>query len=461
MIAGCSERMRRGSLRLLGVLALGTATSWATVVIDKCVLVDLDQGTEKPGGPGQMGRNFKFRAAARCTCCCATISYEWDFGDGSTGVGQEVLHPYSGGGGNAVGVEATCTGCQSSATGGTVLAHVISGIEITKVGNDTKPLNPPLRLCFNSVTGVEANVLPTELSWAADQLIDWKLTVGTYDIIKTNDWAPDMDLPVANWPWSNTAWGIAGGPLKACIDDPDIPGQDDELVTGAASILVCTAVGGRFFEKWGEQSPASAGIPNWYYYWAGDKGGPCEHRYAATSTYEGAVITWEYDGNLGKMGFTDVGSGNATITLGSAAAGAVNRNWYSYSITFDDSSDVERTYPVENTKFYYVRQAHEGIDVAEYVAWHEKGHVLTYRNWKSGGPWLGEADEDEDCIPDCVEDTEEQGTRWDVWLTFPFYETGWGDQEVFCEDQAIGDHPNEGPCISPGADWAHPGKQWP
>lgn len=437
MTANRSEKLRRDGVRLLGLLlALWTAASWAGFKEKKCVLVDLDQGTEVPGGPGQAMKDFRFRAYAECDSCCGgTISYKWYFGDGYTGTGAEVDHFYLVQGGKLASVEFTCSGCSNTEAFGGLCVYVIGGIRITDIGNETWPFSAaePGRLCFNSITGVHAHVLPE--GWSVhDPLIDWKLTVGSYDIEKIGHEDADeygdiyMNLPVGNWPSNNTAWGTSGGLLKACIDDPDIPEQDDELLTGAISLITEEEEVERFFEEEGYQNPdGNDCVPNWFYYWS----------YTAAGGY---AVTFDPSRPNGCCDYDDAPS-------------------YPAYVGYDDNEGYTPPSPGENAN-----EPLDGIDAFAWVCRHEVRHSVKGFPWWGFGGWDANDDGDGDWIPD----SEEGPSGSTAGYGGPYLPTQFDTHQNAPDTQP--DDCNRYTCLTQDAwnkgdadddDWAHPGHQWP
>jgi hypothetical protein len=349
--------------------------------------------------------------------------------------------------------------------------YVVDGLELNRIGEAVPPGLTPGRLSLNDERRVEAHALPASVSNMATSLIDWRVTVNSYDLKlldKGTDTTPPTlpELPEANWPADNSEWGSKM--LVVGIDKESIDASESgELnLTGPASLF--EAVYGIYvhFEKIGPQNPGPD--PNWYEYWASDKSGPCEHKVSGSTSYMGATITWDYDLDLGYDGTCTRQSPTAyLIRLGPGAATAESRTFSSPEISFTDSQGQSASFAAGHIAWSFVREAWQAVDSVQHTINHEKTHVLIFRNWEAGGSWrtaLGGAarstgtggnDQDDDWLPDFFEDG--YGTRFDQKQTFT---SGYcpDDGQVYCEHQA--GNPSIGETPPAPLDWAHPGKQW-
>ena len=230
----------------------------------------------------------------------------------------------------------------------------------------------------------------------------------------------------------------------------------DTAIKASANIEV-------FFPRDGNKHPGNTGklpefrTPNWFYYWASDKGGPLTHRTAGTSTLGPITIFWLYDPNLTIHGKIDgvVGGTNFVITLGPSATSTQNHDFVSPKISFPaKGGGAMLEFPEGHISTSFVRANNwEGIDCVEKVIQHEIVHATIMNNWSPNGPWWDGAlfqDDDLDHLPTSHEN--DFGTDWNKNRTFDFY-LGGNDNEIRCEIDS------GNPIIPASGDWASPGKQ--
>ena len=260
----------------LGMVVLGMSLLVANVgraetgeiTIDYAKIVEKDSDNLITSGYAQANHQVYFAASATCSCCSTDdLTYTWYFGDDRSANGQTVNHAYyaSGAGTRFPTLCVECNNCEALEMSSNMTVYVLTGIDCTRVGeNDGND-----RLCFNAHVQVEAEALPAGLPSKADELIDWSISIGSKDLCVPNDEDPALTLEPVDWPTYNLYWG--SGWLSVTIDNPSIPGQDDELITGAASFLSDSRTVEKFYDATGTQNPTSD--PNWFYYYKQEQGG--------------------------------------------------------------------------------------------------------------------------------------------------------------------------------------------
>jgi len=243
-----------------------------SIDILKTGVIDKDQNILLLSGYAQASLPVHFQAKAKCLVCGKhPIKYDWDFGDGKTGVGETVKHTYdeNGAGTRNVVVTATCNKCNASATY-KLTVHAIAGVEVIIIGGEEATTDTN-RISLNDSNECRAIAQPVgSLPDGASKLIDWWIFVGSYQIKVPNNDNPHLDLPIGDWPQNNFSWGPGeqgSSMLWATIDGGEVPNQEDELITGRNSFLFDARKADRFFEKEGHQNPdGRLRTPNWFYY---------------------------------------------------------------------------------------------------------------------------------------------------------------------------------------------------
>ena len=321
----------------------------------------------------------------------------------------------------------------------------------------------PWEVCVNRNITYGATSAPYCKSW------NWDMADGVPDV-----WNPTggnaksgmgMVIPNSDMPSSNSRFGSTYGTVKVFCEDEE--GNNHTFYSTNMNPSQKAKV---FFERDATTSPGGTD-QNWYFYWATDKQGPCQHKVSATTSYAGATITWDYNSSIPGTGRTTRYSATAyTIEVSDTTPDARPSPTWTFNSprvpsvgTFIDSTGSPRSFPALNITLSFVKANWEGIDSVEQTLEHEKEHVLHWRNWEPpGGVWfavygvrttgVGGNDRDADYLPNAFEDT--FGTRWDVARTFAGFYLSGNDNEVLCEQQA------GTPSLAGSNDWAYPGKQW-
>ena len=312
-------------------------------------------------------------------------------------------------------------------------------------------------IAYNAIASSDC----TNWEWdMADGVPDCWNPTGGDEKVSTTGPSP-MVIPNSDLPNTNSAFGSAYGTVKVFCED----GEGNNHTFYSTSMSPSRKVEVYFDRNATTKTGGSAA--NWYYYWASDKVGPCQHKYSGTTSYEGGTITWAYNNAITGTGcVTRYSATDYTIEVRNVTPNARNWNFNSPRMpavgTFNDSTGNPIFFPVNNIQLSLVKQNWEGIDSVEQTLLHEKRHVWAWRSWEMGGSWRtlygvrntapGGNDEDNDWLPDAFEDG--FGTRWDVARTFPTFYLGGYDNEVDCEAQA------GNPSLGSSQDWAYPGKQW-
>ncbi len=181
-----------------------------------------------------------------------------------------------------------------------------------------------------------------------------------------------------------------------------------------------------FFDKDGDED--NDGRDNWFEYWSASRDAACTFNCtSATYSYGGGSYTpvnfAEYNGNVSDPIYTIFNG--ATMNCG-----------YNFTIPGYDFNN-----------------AGQGIDCVEFSLTHEKTHREVDSRWQSGGIWYGQADSDNDELPDTWEETNKNlGFDKNKRYSFSGFPLG-DDEEVYCEMHASGQNGDS------DNDWANPGKQ--
>lgn len=208
------------------------------------------------------------------------VTVEIDYGDGSTG--SSLSHAYSNANAGTRNVSATIRcdldGDIKSDDSGGLTIHVISSIEIAKVGGDA--VGNANRMSFNNRNTAEGKVLP--VGTPGSNLIDWNTSVNAKFLKSLNAASATLALPEADWPDFNSLWG-GGHNVYASIDaDWSSAGSDGydetgELLQGRTAYLSSNAGYSAFYDASGTEKDGAD--PNWYYYWSRALGVENNHTY--------------------------------------------------------------------------------------------------------------------------------------------------------------------------------------
>ncbi len=257
-----------------------------------------------------------------------SVTVTWDFGDGTTAVGESVSHAYSTAqaGVRTVRARIECDrgGDVVHASSGNLELHVLTGIEIVQIGDETPPTNH--RLSFNDKVAVRGRALPASLPADCDDLIDWHLQIETQFLIQRNDADPKLTLPDAMWPRYNFGWGHT--PLYATIDFSSANSgldQDGELVHGAVGFLSNIPQVTKYYSA--TTSENATADPNWFFYYKAYEGGS---DYAWDGTLATSQTTRATPGStrIANNAYT----GGNYLTHGTNAAGGLSVTGWSGSI---------------------------------------------------------------------------------------------------------------------------------
>lgn len=188
-----------------------------------------------------------------------------------------------------------------------------------------------------------------------------------------------------------------------------------------------------FFDKQGDDN--GDGEDNWFDYWSTSSDGACSFGSGQAS------FSYIYgDGPYSPYSLRgQTWSGTGKIQIFNAATTTQGFTWSKDGLTINE---------------------HKGIDQLEFILQHERTHNVVEWNWKEGGAWWPSggtkfADQDQDRIPDVVEDTV-PGFDKTKPQSFPGYPiSGGSEEEVYCD--YIAETSRNSPV--PTQDWANPGKQ--
>jgi len=396
----------------------------AGITITKCKMIDKTNGGEVTSGLADADLSVDFVAEATTDCKDTTLTYTWDFGDGTTAMGASVSHTYgdAGAGERSPSVTVTDT-CGGSETQGGLSVSAIADIDVTLIGDVANPTNDG-RICFDAVRDVTASALPAGVS--GSDKIDWSLQVGLVHSRTANMDSGDLNA-LPSFPDYNSFWGPST--LYISIDGPLVPGQQGELIlTGTASYIPNDKSVKVFFDQLGTQNPSTANPKpkNWFFYWT------------QTSANKGSPNYVNGNGG-GYVQFTD------------------NPN---YRVYIDDGCTGSYTTPQVG------QNANTTLTHIDNFAWtvrHEYRHHEQGVAWWGAGGYNGADDGDGDNMKDSFEGAMGYGAADGG----PFDDT---DPDTFNNDgnlvndterHAVFTQENWNVGSADGDDWAHPGNQWP
>ncbi len=242
-------------------MLIGISNVSAQIVIDTDQTGIVDYHYDLWGeGFAQSGFPVYFQAVAECECGCSeSLYYCWCYDEeGSSYMESANAYFVYSGGSYQPYVYVECPYCHSCDFV-YVNLDVISGIEIYYAGISNK-------ICFNVYNSVGAQALPQGV--VSSELMDYGVE------FQTNDWymwydqgdATNLNLPVGDWPISNSAWGA--GTLWCGMNHPD---DGYEFVTSPDYYVEDTEEIFKFYDGADTacQNPqgTSLGYPNWYYYY--------------------------------------------------------------------------------------------------------------------------------------------------------------------------------------------------
>lgn len=417
------KRTQYSPSAMTAVILILAFTSWPTkavagITITKAVMTDKTNGGEVTTGKAHAVLSIEFIAEATTTCKDKSLTYTWDFGDGTTATGATVTHVYGeAGAGNRSPSVTVTDNCGDSETKSGLSVAAISGIEVKKIGDKANPTNNG-RICFDAVRNVEAIALPSGVD--GSDLIDWSLQVGLVHSKKAD--MSSGDLPkLSEFPSQNSFWGAKT--MYISIDGPHVPGQQGELIlTGTPSFVTNPKQVKTFYDFDKKQNPSqeTPQPPNWFFY------------YTQTAANKG---TMHYNGNGNYCDFND----NPT-----------------YPAYLDNAMDTYST-PQAGAN---ANQTLTHIDAFAWSARHEWRHHEQATMWWGAGGYVAAQDTDRDWVPDNLE-------------------AGFGAGEGGPYDNTMADTHADGNLVSDverhcvhtqevwavgsadGEDWAHPGNQWP
>ena len=273
-----------------------------------CTQLNLVAHADKRVKP--ISKVFSFSAEINPACAHFPLQYNWDFGDGTTAIGQSVEHQYNSPNTYTVQLTATCFHCAGiSAVHSATVTVTPFELTITHPNGDPAQNGTPgtNEFTFSGPDGevqiqVEATITPLAAAKLVAPQLRWSLLRG-----KSQQPMPGSESNVWAVPDSSGVFGVG---RTNTLTMRGYPYNNDDLgrwdvrlsfVQGSDSVHQSTPIE-LFFEK--DFQACNTCAPNWFYYWRQAAGNPPYVQYGGSaSTHFGsgiyaevpALSVWTYE----------------------------------------------------------------------------------------------------------------------------------------------------------------------